>query len=151
MGHAGSETERVWLDQCISLITASLLLISFVGNFHTWAVFRILAKSRSEPRVTCAATSAGCRSVGSNVCKRRARRAGLLPLSPVSWWGPGKPTPHEPWLQPRGDCQPGGRPWPCQSWPPRWFCCSARQKQNPCIMNKFHVQHFKCLFMSPDN
>lgn len=28
---------------------------------------------------------------------------------------------------------------------------SVRQKQNPCIMNKFHVQHFKCLFMSPDN
>lgn len=33
MGHAGSVTERVQLDQCISQITAFLLLISFVDHF----------------------------------------------------------------------------------------------------------------------
>lgn len=58
------------------------------------AVFKILAKTRLEPHRTCAVTSAGCRSVRSDVCKRRARQAGRLPLNPLSWWRPGTPTPH---------------------------------------------------------
>lgn len=152
MRHPGSETERVWFDQCISLITAFLLLISFVGNFHTWVAFRVLAKTRSELRVTCAVTLPGFLSVGSDVCKRGAGGwAGWLPLSPPRGEAGEGPFHASLGFSPEVPASPRGRPRPCQSQPPRWFCSSARQKQNPCIMNKFHVQHFKCLFMSPGN
>lgn len=153
MGHAGSETERVWLDQCISLIPASLLLISFVGSFHTRAMLRILAKTSSEPGLLCTVPSLRSCSLCGKPCLQGRSKAGWtrLPLSPSLLQGLGKPTPCESWLQPRGACQPSSRPWPCQSQPRRWLYPGVRQKWNPCIMNKSHVQHFKCLFMSPDN
>lgn len=56
----GSETEKNWLDQCISLIMGFLLLISFVGNFHTQAAFRILVKTHLEHCMMYAVTYKAC-------------------------------------------------------------------------------------------
>lgn len=99
--------------------------------------------------MTGVVTSAGGGSAGSDVCERERERGeagwtvafmsrlavstgkahpAAMAGSPVAALGPADPGPL------------GGS-----------AAASVRQKQNPCIMNKFHVQHLKCLFMSPDN
>lgn len=85
--------------------------------------------------------------------EREARRVGPLPSRPVLQRTPGKPTPREPWLQPATAAgSPVAALGPADPGPLGGdAAASVRQKQNPCIMNKFHVQHFKCLFVSPDN
>lgn len=120
MGHAGSETERVWLDQCISLITAFLLLISFVGNFHPRAVLRIPVKTHSEPHTTCAVTSARCCcSVGSDVCQRGGGQAGwTLAFESSLTVKTGKTHPLRVLAPAPGWLPARWQTLPCQSWPP---------------------------------
>lgn len=106
--------------------------------------------------MTGGVTSARGGAVGSDVCGGGAgRRAGWLLLRPAPLAvNPGESLPQER----LGSSPAAAAGSPVAALGPAdpgplggSAAASVRQKQNPCIMNKFHVQHFKCLFVSPDN
>lgn len=104
------------------------------------------------PRDTC--SHLGWMPLGGKLCLQERGQAGWTAafesrLNGVNWESPPRVSLGS---SPRVTASPVADLGPASLGPlSDSVAASARQKQNPCIMNKFHVQHFKCLFMSPDN